>query len=62
VMLMRQAMPGGIPAWQPWTALAGVVAFTVAMSWGAARVFRIAILMQGKTPRPAEVVRWAIKG
>ena len=27
VMLMRQAMPGGIPAWQPWVALAGVVAF-----------------------------------
>jgi ABC-2 type transport system permease protein len=62
VMLMRQAMPGGIPPWQPWLGLAGVVAFTVAMSWGAARVFRVAILMQGKTPRAAEVIRWAFKG
>jgi ABC-2 type transport system permease protein len=62
VMLMRQAMPGGIPAWQPWVALAGVIVFTIVMGWGAARVFRIAILLQGKSPKAAEVVRWAIKG
>jgi len=62
VMLMRQGMPGGIPVWQPWVGLAGVIGFTIAMGWGAARVFRVAILMQGKAPKPAEVVRWALKG
>ncbi len=25
VMMMRQAMPGGVPAWQPWVGLVGVL-------------------------------------
>ena len=62
LMLMRQAMPGGVPAWQPWVGLVGVLGWTVAVAFAAARVFRIGILMQGKTPKAAELVRWAIKG
>ncbi len=62
LMLLRQAMPGGVPAWQPWVGLAGVLVFTLAMVWVAARVFRIAILVQGRTPKVAELVRWAVKG
>ena len=26
LMMLRQAMPGGVPAWQPWVGLVGVVA------------------------------------
>jgi ABC-2 type transport system permease protein len=62
LMLMRQAMPGGVPAWQPWAGLAGVLLWTFAISWAAARIFRIAILMQGKTASFSNLFRWAIRG
>ncbi|HXM41152.1 MAG TPA: ABC transporter permease [Bryobacteraceae bacterium] len=63
LMLLRQAMPGGgVPVWQPWVGLAGVLAFTAIMVVAAARIFRVAILMQGKTAKFAELVRWAVRG
>ena len=62
LMLMRQAMPGGVPAWQPWVGLIGVLAWTVAASWAAARIFRVGILMQGKTASAREMLRWAVRG
>lgn len=62
LMLVRQATPGGVPAWQPWLGLAGVLVATGAISWMASRVFRIAILLQGKTPNVAELLRWGITG
>ena len=62
LMLVRQAMPGGVPAWQPWVGLVGIIAWTWAMTWVAARIFRVAVLMQGKTPNLADLVRWAVKG
>ncbi|MGA3039939.1 MAG: ABC transporter permease [Bryobacteraceae bacterium] len=63
LMLLRQAMPaGGVPAWQPWVGLLGVLAFTFIMVVAAARIFRVAILVQGKTPKMAELVRWALRG
>jgi ABC-2 type transport system permease protein len=62
LMLMRQAMPGGVPGWQPWVGLIGVLAWTIAVAFAAARIFRIGILMQGKMPKAGELVRWAVKG
>lgn len=62
VMLMRQAMPGGVPAWQPWVGLAGVLLCTWFVTWVAARIFRVTILMQGKPPRLPDLVRWAVRG
>ena len=62
VMLLRQAMPGGVPFWQPWVGLLGVAAWTFVVSWTAARIFRVAVLMQGKTPNVAQLARWAFKG
>jgi ABC-2 type transport system permease protein len=61
-MLLRQASPGGVPAWQPWLGLAVLVVSTVIYIWAAGRVFRIGLLSQGKTPKFSELVRWAIRG
>lgn len=63
LMLLRQAMPGGgVPVWQPWVGLLGVLAFTLVMVVAASRIFRIAILLQGKTAKVADMVRWAVRG
>ena len=62
LMLLRQATPLGIPAWQPWVGLVGVLLFTTVCVWGAGRVFRVGLLMQGKTPRLSDLVRWAVRG
>jgi ABC-2 type transport system permease protein len=62
LMLLRQTSPMGIPAWQPWAGLAGVAIFTTFCVWVAGRVFRVGILMQGKTPKLVDLVRWAVRG
>jgi ABC-2 type transport system permease protein len=62
VMLLRQSMPGGVPGWQPWAGLAGVILCTLLITWVAARIFRVAILMQGKPPRFSDLARWAVRG
>jgi ABC-2 type transport system permease protein len=62
LMLVRQASPGGIPGWQPWLGLAGVFVATIVISWMASRIFRVAILSQGKTPNLAELARWGMTG
>jgi ABC-2 type transport system permease protein len=62
IMMLRQGMPGGVPAWQPWVGLAGTILGAIVISWMAARIFRIAILLQGKPPNVAELVRWAVNG
>ena len=62
LMLLRQALPGGVPAWQPWVGLIGVALWTILGAIAAARIFRIAILTQGKTPKLSELARWALNG
>jgi ABC-2 type transport system permease protein len=62
LMMLRQAMPGGVPAWQPWVGLLGVALWTIAMTWAAARIFRVVILVQGKLPKFSQLVQWAIRG
>ncbi|MGB7763346.1 MAG: ABC transporter permease [Bryobacteraceae bacterium] len=62
LMLLRQAMPTGVPMWQPWVGLVDAMAFAVLTVWAASRIFRVAILMQGKPPKLAEAMHWAMKG
>jgi ABC-2 type transport system permease protein len=61
LMLLRQALPGGVPWWQPWLGLLGVVAYALASVWAAGRIFRIGILSQGKTPKISELARWVLR-
>ena len=62
LMLLRQALPGGVPAWQPWVGLLGTMAYAFFVIWAASRIFRIGILSQGKTPKVAELVQWVMHG
>lgn len=62
LMMLRQSLPGGVPAWQPWTGLLGAMAYAFCVIWAAARIFRIGILSQGKTPKVAELVQWVVRG
>lgn len=62
LMMLRQTTPVGVPAWQPWVGLAGVLVCTTLCVWAAGRVFRVGILMQGKPPRLGTILRWAVRG
>jgi ABC-2 type transport system permease protein len=62
VMMLRQSLPGGVPAWQPWVGLAGVLIVTPLITWAAARIFRVAILLQGQRPTAAQLLGWAVRG
>ncbi|MFH0793292.1 MAG: ABC transporter permease, partial [bacterium] len=62
LMMLRQCMPAGVPAWQPWVGLAGVVIFTILTVWAGGRIFRVGILMQGQPPKITNLLRWAIRG
>jgi ABC-2 type transport system permease protein len=61
LMLLRQALPSGVPWWQPWLGLIGVILWTIAGTWVAARIFRIGILMTGQSPKMRDLVRWAVE-
>jgi ABC-type Na+ efflux pump permease subunit len=58
-MIARLASDSPPPAWQVWlTALVGVGAACVTV-WFAAKVFKIGLLMHGKPPNFATLIRWA---
>ena len=62
-MMLRLAIPSSsVPAWQ----IALSIALLAAAAWlavrAAARVFRIGLLLYGKTPNLPEILRWARSG
>ena len=61
-MMLRLATGQAIPWWQPVLGAVLLSLATLAVVTFAARVFRAGILWQGKTPRLAELVRWAWGG
>ena len=62
MMMLRQAMPGGVPEWEPWVGLVGMIAGVTVISWAASRIFRVGILLQGKPPSVGELMKWAVRG
>jgi ABC-2 type transport system permease protein len=62
LMLGRQAVPPGIPWWQPAAGVTLVLLTTMLCVYAAGRIFRVGILMQGKGAQVREVVKWVIRG
>jgi ABC-2 type transport system permease protein len=62
LMLMRLSTPEGVPLWQPWLGLLGVLMCTVAAVWAGGRIFRVGILIQGKAPSLIQILKWTIRG
>ena len=62
VMIIRQAVPPGIPWWQPVLGILGMIAMTTACVYAAGRVFRVGLLMQGKGANFAQMARWVFRG
>ena len=62
LMIMRQAVPPGIPLWQPLLGISLVLLTTILAVFVASRIFRVGILMQGKGANVAEMVRWVFRG
>jgi ABC-2 type transport system permease protein len=62
LMIIRQAVPPGVPWWQPILGVSLVLAMTAACVFAAGRIFRVGILMQGKGAQVGEMLRWVVKG
>jgi ABC-type Na+ efflux pump permease subunit len=61
-MMLRMATGQSIPTWQPILGLIATALVTVIIVFIAARIFRVGILWQGKTPKISEILKWAITG
>jgi ABC-2 type transport system permease protein len=62
LMVLRMSLPQGVPAWQQWVGLAGILLTAAIAVWAAGRVFRVGILVQGEGPKLGTMIRWAISG
>jgi ABC-2 type transport system permease protein len=58
-MLLRLTSTAPPPAWQVWLTIAIGIAGVGAAVWCASRIFRIGLLMHGKPPDAATLLRWA---
>lgn len=61
-MMLRLATGQTIPIWQPIVAGLLTAVSTLFVVYVAARIFRVGILWQGKTPKLHEIAQWAFKG
>ncbi len=58
LMVLRLSMSPGPPIWQVILSLALMSLTTGAVVWMAGRIFRVGVLMQGKSASFAEMFRW----
>jgi ABC-type Na+ efflux pump permease subunit len=62
LMIIRIAVPPGIPWWQPALGLVLMLITTVVCLYLAGRIFRVGILMQGKGASIRDLARWIVRG
>ena len=58
-MITRMASTSPPPIWQVWTTIAVGLAAACATTWVASKIFRVGLLMFGKPPNFATLLRWA---
>jgi ABC-type Na+ efflux pump permease subunit len=58
-MMTRMASTSPPPIWQVWLTIGIGLAAACAVTWAAAKIFRIGLLMYGKPPNFATLLRWA---
>jgi ABC-2 type transport system permease protein len=61
-MLLRLTSTSPPPLWQVWVSIGVGMAAAFAALWSAARVFKIGLLMYGRPPNFATLIRWARQG
>jgi ABC-2 type transport system permease protein len=62
LMILRQAIPPGVPSWQPLIGVALVLLMTAACVFAAGRIFRLGLLMHGKGADFRQMLRWVLRG
>jgi ABC-2 type transport system permease protein len=62
LMLGRQAIPPGIPWWQPALGIVLVLLTTLLCVYVAGRIFRVGILLQGKGAKVSDMMKWVFRG
>lgn len=62
LMLLRMAVPPGVPPWQSILAMALVLLTTAACVYVAGRIFRVGVLMQGKGASLRQMAGWVLRG
>ncbi|MEQ8770886.1 MAG: ABC transporter permease [Phycisphaerales bacterium] len=58
IVIMRVASNDPPPAWQVWLAIGVMVLAAWGLMWAAAKVFRVGLLMFGKPPNLATLIKW----
>jgi ABC-2 type transport system permease protein len=61
-MLLRLTSTSPPPLWQVWLSIGIGIGAAGATLWFASRVFRIGLLMYGRPPNVATLIRWARQG
>jgi len=61
LMMLRISLQPGPPMWQVMLCVVIMVTTVVAVVWGAGKIFRTGLLMQGKSPTFGEMLRWALQ-
>lgn len=58
IMMLRMAVPPGLPLWEVLLGVAIAIGFTILIVMAAGKIFRIGILAQGQTASFGRMVKW----
>jgi ABC-2 type transport system permease protein len=62
LMVARESVPPGVPWWEMLSGILLVMLTSLVCIWAAGRIFRIGILLHGKSPRFGDLVQWVLRG